>query len=206
MTDDTRYQFSTFINTVLNTPSLNLLMQEILEENRLQIVPFLLRETVDPDLKDLDHKLLTYLEEGIQRYRHQYKLHNGYAPLERDIRLEILRLKNCYANAEPLALPIVMPLEIQAPLPPFPPVLPRNRNNREQGIHQFIGECRESKTIISSVDMFNSYNKWCNEHGFGTSSSPTLTKYLRDSDKKHTESVSEKGRSQGWYLSVPTTK
>ena len=89
-------------------------------------------------------------------------------------------------------------------IPNLPTNLPtRHRNNKEQSILQFISLCRESKSITSSVDMYNNYRRWCTTSGFGYCSAPTLTKYLRESDRKQTESVSEKGRSQGWYLITP---
>jgi len=83
------------------------------------------------------------------------------------------------------------------------PLITKNKNNKEQGLIQFVALCREVKTITSSVDMYNNYRRWCLHNGYGYYSSPTLTKYLRYSDKRPLESVSEKGRSQGWYLQTP---
>jgi len=83
------------------------------------------------------------------------------------------------------------------------PLITKNKNNKEQGLIQFVALCREVKTITSSVDMYNNYRRWCLQNGYGYYSSPTLTKYLRYSDKRPLESVSEKGRSQGWYLQTP---
>jgi hypothetical protein len=77
------------------------------------------------------------------------------------------------------------------------------KSNKEQGLIQFVALCQPIRTITSSVDMFTSYRRWTHQNGYGYYSSPTLTKFLRCSDKRPYESVSEKGRSQGWYLQTP---
>lgn len=86
----------------------------------------------------------------------------------------------------------------QVPVPSVP-----KKSNKEQGLIQFVALCQPIKTITSSVDLYNGYRRFCSQNGYGYYSSPTLTKYLRCSDKRPLESVSEKGRSQGWYLQMP---
>lgn len=202
MSEDRRIQFLNFIDTLLNTPNLNLYFQDILEEKRLQLIPLFpfeqLTQSIDLPQEDI-HQLIQYLEEAIKQFRNGYKLTHGYGPLESEIKKELPRMIEDYQNK-------IQIQEIKLPsveIPPIPPIAPRNRNNREQGINSFIGLCQENRNIISSVDMYSAYLKWCSENGYGSCSSPTLTKYFRDSDKGMTESLNEKGRSQGWYLTPP---
>ena len=90
-----------------------------------------------------------------------------------------------------------------APGPVVNALLARNKNIKEQGISQFIALCTDSNVIMSSVDLYNNYRRWSEQNGYSCSSSPTLSKYLRNSDKKHRECLSEKSRSQGWQLATP---
>jgi hypothetical protein len=202
MTEDPRTQFSSFIDTVLNTHNLNLFFQDILEERRLQLVPlfqFDLKDYVEIVPPEKEDDLMKYLNRAIKQFRNEYKSTHGYGPLEDEIKAHLPQMFQDFQNGIPINEIALPPID----LPPLPALVPRNRNNREQGINLFIGLCKESRNIISSVDMYSSYFRWCGENGYGTCSSPTLTKYFRDSDKRATESLNEKGRSQGWYLTPP---
>lgn len=200
---DQHLAFTNFVDSTLNTPYLNFEFQKILEEKRLQIIPLYSYESIIYDfthLKEKDsEKLIRYLEKGIDVYRQTYKLTKGYAPLDKEIQIQIPTLIKDFHSGIPIQPPNVS----AAPLPIVPNFGCRNKNNRDKGIKKFINLCVESKNIISSVDMYSSYLKWSYDHGFDVCSSPTLTKYFRDSDKHFTESLSEKGRSQGWYLITP---
>lgn len=236
LSEEARQQIVTFLNNVLNFPSTNLIMHEVLSARGLEIT----YKTPLANLCDVDSNTTAGIDsknkEAFRNFaiprlgllKQRYFDKHGHAMKDEELRKVLPTLISKFLSLDPsksegpktenasdlagenedIAL-IEKDLESlteltvsTAPMRASDPMV-RHRNNKEQSILQFIMLCNESKSIISSVDMYNNYRKWCTQSGVGYCSAPTLTKYLRESDRKHTESVSEKGRSQGWYLTTP---
>ena len=212
---DTRQQIILFLNNILNFPSTNALLHEVLSARGLEVT----MKTPISSLCEIPHGIDDTNKEAFRAYaiprltliKQRYFDKNGHALKDEELKKVLPSLAENFlsgdkekdigenpTNPTELALPT-----LELPNIPLQPGATRHRNNKEQSILQFISLCRESKSITSSVDMYNNYRRWCTNNGFGYCSAPTLTKYLRESDRKQTESVSEKGRSQGWYLITP---
>jgi hypothetical protein len=130
-----------------------------------------------------------FLTDEINNIRQGQFLRQGFTPKLEELRLIIPELISRYTG-KPVDHTIVDQENY-------------GKANKEQGLQLFTDRCQKSTNITSSVDMYNNYKRWCMSNGFGCYSAPTLTKHLRDSDKQQYESFSEKGRSQGWYLTTP---
>lgn len=216
LTEDTRQQIIMFLNNILNHPATTMLVHDVLAARGLEIT------TKTPLNAICDATALTGIDDGnreaFRNYaiprltilKQRYAEKNGHAMKDEELKKALPSLINKFLNVptdsteEDKELEsLVGNLSISAPSVRINNGTLRHRNNKEQPILQFISLCTESKNIISSVDIYNSYCRWCLQNGAEQCSAPTLTKYLRDSERKHTESVSEKGRSQGWYLTPP---
>ena len=214
---DIRQQIVLFLNNVLNFPSTNALLNEVLESRGLEVTmktPISsMCEIVGIDETNKE-AFRAYAIPRLTLHKQRYFDKNGHAIKDEELKKVLPSLAEKFLKGDKeedvemvtgagRVLSTGYP-QLQIPnLPPQPSQSTKHRNNKEQSILQFISLCRESKSITSSVDMYNNYRRWCTTNGFGYCSAPTLTKYLRESDRKLTESVSEKGRSQGWYLITP---
>lgn len=205
--EETRQQIIVFLNNLLSFPMTTALLHEVLSSKGLEIttripLPNLVsefEETIKAKVPEENRdNCRHYLLNGLASIRKQHLDQHNHSISGDELRRTVSTLIEKFLSGAP-DIPITLDL--------IPELLPtdatKTKTNKEQGITQFISLCKESKAILSSVDMYNHYRRWCHHNGYGYCSAPTLTKYLRESDKKESESVSDKKRSQGWYLITP---
>jgi len=205
---DVQHQIISFLNTLLNYPNTSLIVYDILSARGFDLVTApslnaIIQNCVPKE--ELRTDLQDYLLTGLEQFKRQYFLNHHTSPSIDLLKENLFTLLEKWKQGITTIDPVTLPVDSIVPLSDLNlSVLGKTKSNKEQGIFQFISLCREVKTITSSVDMYNMYRRWCISNGYGYYSAPTLTKYLRASDKRHLESVSEKGRSQGWYLILPS--
>lgn len=231
--EDTSQQIHNFLNTIMNFANTSIILHDYLASKNMEIVlstpiPSLISDTyldpIDLILNGEPNVLINSAKERCRQYlitelsliKRRYLITHNHNLKDSDI---IQRIPSLVQKWIDIDLQKNTNLDHEEESPPnneseIPkttlhlteiniPQISKNKNNKEQGLIQFVALCREIKTITSSVDMYNNYRRWCLQNSYGYYSSPTLTKYLRYSDKRALESVSDKGRSQGWYLQTP---
>ena len=226
-------QIVNFLNTLMNFTNTSMILHDVLAAKGLEIVPAtpvpaLINEThltpIDAtptrDGLSLRDRCKQYLITELTLIKRRYLLTHNHNLRDAELIQRIPGLVQKWVNNDPHNSPAEPTIEPAAPassngstgatgpariIDVNQVVLPNvtRKSNKEQGLIQFVALCQEIKTITSSVDLYNAYRRYAQQNGYGYYSSPTLTKYLRCSDKRPLESVSEKGRSQGWYLQTP---
>lgn len=184
-------------NTLLDKPQALGVLNGVLHPRGYQLAELTpTQELIAPAINSLPENqreaCKNYLETAIKLIRQRHFVHNGLPLHDDQVRQGLPGLIERFLTGD-TSLTTAETTGDQA----------KGKNLKEQGILQFISLCAPSTVIMSSVDMYNNYRRWVDQNGYGYCSSPTLTKYLRDSIRKQAESVSEKGRSQGWYLITP---
>lgn len=194
MMGETRDQLTTLFQNILAYPNVVAVLFDYLITRGLELpatIPIELPPTLTPDQRK-------FLIQKLQEFHWVQVLSHNHIPTEPEYRAKIPEILGTLGQLpgpnntiDPEVIQTLGVLQVQL------------NNTKEFGITQFVGHCVESKTITSSVDMHNNYRRWCTAHGYNYCSAPTLTKYLRESEKRNFESTSDKGRSQGWYLTTP---
>jgi len=214
-------QIVIFLNLLLNFTNTSSILHTVLESHNLEIVlisplNILLKDKYFKDVPEQERKKChDYVLNTLTQFKQRYLNRNNYNPSILELKNKAIKLitkwnsktKDEDSNLEESDIEDSSKFESSRKDIPLSelslPTLGKNKTNKEQGLIQFISLCQEIKNITSSVDMYSNYRRWCLHHGYGYYSSPTLTKYLRASDKRLLESVSDKMRSQGWYLQTP---
>jgi hypothetical protein len=182
-----------FLETLETSPVYRGIFYSFLEHKSLILLPksVMLNQAIDLCSKFFDpeniDESLKKIQDDINTFCKDNFIKNGHHPTSDEIKLIVQEKISSMLN-----VPLDEIISQETPS--------KSKSNKEIGICTFISLCKESRSITSSVDMYTNYKKWCLSNSYGIYSSPTLTKYLRDSDKRAREVLSDKGRSQGWYL------